>query len=157
MERFALPEALTGDRAIRTEIRQLLREAEDAQKCLCLACRSYACDLLSRGAREPDANDIKTFVAQMPTDSWYWSALETRFHEILEQYSLERDPEDIRCQWLRFVKDALSKAWGHHRTSVSMGDAWAIRALVKAEGPIRTELKELDEEILKLTPAMEEA
>ncbi len=157
MERFALPEALTGDRSIRTEIRQLLREAEDVQKCLWLACRSYARNLLSRGEREPDARDIKKFVAQMPTDSWYWSALEARFHEILQQYSLERDPEDIRCQWLRFVKDALSKAWEHHRNSVSMGDAWAIRALVKAEGPVRAKLKELDEEILKLTPAMEGA
>lgn len=157
MERFALPEALTGDRFIRTEIRQLLREAEDAQKCLWLACRSYARNLLCRGDREPDGNDIKTFVAQMPTDSWYWSALETHFHEILQRYTLERDPEDIRCQWLRFVKDTLDKAWEQHRASVSTGDAWAIRALVKAEGPIRAKLKELDEEILKLTPAMEGA
>lgn len=157
MERFALPEALTGDRFIRTEIRQLLKEAEDAQKGLWLACRSYARNLLSRGDREPDGNDIKTFVAQMPTDSWYWSALETHFHEILQRYTLERDPEDIRCQWLRFVKDTLDKAWEQHRASVSMGDAWAIRALVKAEGPIRAKLRELDEEILKLTLAMEEA
>jgi CRISPR system Cascade subunit CasA len=155
MERFALPEALTGDRFIRTEILQLLREAEDAQKCLWLASRSYARDLLSRGEREPVANDIKAFVKQMPTNSWYWSALEARFHEILQEYTLERDPDDIRCQWLTFVRDILSKAWEQHRASVSMGDAWAIRALVKAEGPVRAKLKELDEEILKLTPAME--
>jgi CRISPR system Cascade subunit CasA len=157
MERFALPEALAGDRFIRTEIRQLLKEAEDAQKSLWLACRSYARNLLSRGNREPDANDIKTFVAQMPTHSWYWSALEAHFHEILQRYTHERDPEDIRCQWLRFVKDTLDKAWEQHRASVSIGDAWAIRALVKAEGPVRAKLRELDEEILKLTPAMEEA
>ncbi len=155
MERFALPEALTGDRFIRTEILQLLREAEDAQKCLWLASRSYARDLLSRGEREPVANDIKAFVKQMPTNSWYWSALEARFHEILQEYTLERDPDDIRCQWLTFVRDILGKAWEQHRASVSMGDAWAIRALVKAEGPVRAKLKELDEEILKLTPAME--
>lgn len=155
MERFALPEALTGDRFIRTEIHQLLREAEDVQRCLWLASRSYARDLLSRGEREPVANDIKAFVKQMPTNSWYWSALEARFHEILQEYTLERDPEDIRCQWLTFVRDTLSEAWEQHRASVSMGDAWAIRALVKAERPVREKLKELDEEILKLTPAME--
>ena len=48
-------------------------------------------------------------------------------------------------------------AWEQHRASASMGDAWAIRAVVKAEGPIRAKLKELDEEIRKFTPAMEEA
>jgi len=73
MERFALPEALTGDRFIRTEIRQLLKEAEDAQKSLWLACRSYARDILSRGEREPDKKDIKEFVEQMPVNSWYWT------------------------------------------------------------------------------------
>ncbi len=155
MERFALPEVLTGDRFIRTEILQLLREAEDAQKCLWLASGSYARDLLSRGERNPVANDIKAFVKQMPVSPWYWSALEARFHEILQEYTLERDPDDIRCQWLTFVRDILGKAWEQHCASVSMGDAWAIRALVKAEGPVRAKLKELDEEILKLTPAME--
>ena len=157
MERFALPEALTGNRSVRTEIRQLLQEAEDVQKYLWLACRSYARNLLSRGEREPDASDVKKFVVQMPTDSLYWSVLEARFHEILQQYSFDRDPEDIRCQWLRFVKDALIQSWEQHRISVSTSDAWAIRALVKAEGPVRAKLRELDEQILKLTPTMEGA
>ena len=38
-----------------------------------------------------------------------------------------------------------------------MGDAWAIRALVKAEGPVLRKLKELNEEILKLEPQEEDA
>jgi CRISPR system Cascade subunit CasA len=38
-----------------------------------------------------------------------------------------------------------------------MGDAWAIRALVKAEGPVQRKLKELKEEILKLEPQQEDA
>jgi CRISPR system Cascade subunit CasA len=38
-----------------------------------------------------------------------------------------------------------------------MGDAWAIRALVKAEGPVRRKLNELKEEILKLEPQQEDA
>lgn len=155
MERFALPEALAGDGFIRTEIHQLLREAEDAQKFLWRASCSYARDLLSRGKREPVANDIKAFVQQMPTNSWYWSALEARFHEIMQEYTLERNHDDIRCQWLTFVRDTLREAWRQHRASVSMGDAWAIRALVKAEGPVRAKLGELDEEIFRLTPARE--
>jgi len=38
-----------------------------------------------------------------------------------------------------------------------MGDAWAIRALVKAEGPMWRKLKELNAEILKLEPQKESA
>lgn len=149
MERFALPEALTGDRFIRAEIRQLLKDSEDAQKSLWSACNSFSRDLLSRGDRNPDSKDIKRFVTQMSASSWYWSTLETRFHEILREYTLECDPEDIRCQWLKSVRDTLRAAWAQHSASVSMGDAWAIRALVKAEGSVRRKLKELNEEILK--------
>ena len=157
MERFALPEALTGDRFIRTEIRQLLKDSEDAQKSLWAACSSFARDLLSRGDRNPDGKDIKKFVKQMSAISWYWSTLESRFHEILGEYTLECDSEDIRCQWLKFVRDTLGSAWAQHSASVSMGDAWAIRALVKAEGPVRRKLNELKEEILKLEPQQEDA
>lgn len=149
MERFALPEALTGDRFIRAEIRQLLKDSEDAQKSLWSACSSFARDLLSRGDRNPDGKDIKKFVTQMSASSLYWSTLETRFHEILREYTLECDLDDIRCQWLKSVRDTLRAAWAQHSASVSTGDAWAIRALVKAEGPVRRKLKELNEEILK--------
>jgi CRISPR system Cascade subunit CasA len=155
MERFALPKALLGDRVIRHEIRQLLADAEEAQKSLWMSCRSYARDLLSRGKRDPDKKDIKGFVEQMPVNSWYWSALESRFHEILREYTLERNYDDIRCEWLRSVRDTLKNAWEQHRASVSMGDTWAIRALVKAEGPIQNKLKELNDEIMKLEPQKE--
>lgn len=157
MERFALPEALAGEHHVRTTIRQFLDRAEDAQKALWVASSSYARDLLSRGDRKPDDKDIKGFIKQMPVSSWYWSTLESRFHEILREYTLERDPDDIRCQWLKFVRDTLKKAWEQHRASVSMGDAWAIRALVKAEGPVLRKLKELNDEILKLEQQEESA
>lgn len=157
MERFALPEALTGDCFIRTEIRQLLKDSEDAQKNLWLACRSFARDILSRGDREPAGKDISGFVEQMPVNSWYWSTLESRFHEILREYTLERDSEDIRWEWLKSVRDTLKTAWEQHRASVSMGDAWAIRALVKAEGPVQNKLAELNNEIKKLEPQQEGA
>lgn len=157
MERFALPEALAGDRFIRTEIRQRLSDAEETQKCLWLACRSFARDLLSRGEREPVGKDVSGFVEQMPVNSWYWSTIESHFHEILREYTLGRDYEDIRCLWLKSVRDTLKTAWEQHRASVSMGDAWAIRALAKAEGPVWRKLKELNVEILKLEPQKEVA
>jgi CRISPR system Cascade subunit CasA len=155
MERFALPEALAGERHIRTEIRQLLTDAEETQKSLWAACSSFARDLVSRGGREPDREDIKKFVKQIPAIPWYWSALESRFHEILHDYTRGHDPEDIRCQWLKSVRDALRTAWEQHRSSVSMGDAWSIRALVKAEKPVEDKLKELNREIQKLVPQEE--
>ena len=157
MERFAMPQSLAGDRFIRSEIHQLLADAEDAQKSLWSACRSFARDLLSRGERNPAGKDIKAFIKQMPVNPWYWSTLESYFHEILREYTLERDYEDIRRQWLKVVRSALRAAWGQHRDSVSMGDAWAIRALVKAQGPVQRKLKELDEEIKKLEPQKEGA
>jgi CRISPR system Cascade subunit CasA len=92
----------------------------------------------------------------MPVNSWFWSTLESRFHEILREYTLERDSEDIRCQWLKSVRAILQAAWGQHSASVAMGDAWAIRALVRAEGHVRLKQKELDEEIKKLEPQKEE-
>lgn len=155
MERFSLPLALAGDRFIRTEIRQLLADAEDAQKALWAVCRSFARDLLSRGNREPDGKDIRAFMEQMTVSPWYWSNLETCFHNILHDYTLDKDPEDIRCQWLKFVRDTMQAAWAQHSTSVSAGDAWAIRALVKAEKLFGRKLKELNNEIKKLEPEKE--
>ncbi len=150
MERFYLPQALAGNRFIREEIRQLLVDAEEAQKSLWAACCSFARDLLSRGDRNPAKEDIKGFVMQIPVNAWYWSTLESRFHEMLRDYTLERDPDDIRCNWLKFIRETLSKAWEQHGASVSTGDAWVIRALVRAEGRVLRKLKELKNEILKL-------
>lgn len=156
MECFALPEALAGDRNVRTEIRQLLTDAEDAQKSLWAACNLFARDLLSRGDRKPDKKDTGEFIAQMNCIPWYWSVLESRFHEILREYTFERDSEDIRCQWLKSVRDTLRAVWDQHSASVSIGDAWAIRALMKAEGRVRFKLRELNDEIIRLEPKKEE-
>lgn len=161
MERFALPQALLGDRSIRTEIRQLLSDAEDTQKALWQACRHFARDLLSRGEREPDAKDVGKFVDQMPASASYWSRLEAAFHDTLHHYTLEHDPDAIRLDWLKTVRAALRDVWAQHAASVSTGDAWAIRALVRAEGAINKQLKALSDEIQKyeshLTPQEETA
>lgn len=157
MERFALPGALAGNNSIRADVRLFLAEAEDAQKSLWAACASFARDSLGRGERKPDKADIAKFVKQMAVTDWYWSVLESCFHEMLCDFTLDRDPEDIHWQWLKSVRETLKKAWERHHTSVSMGDAWAIRALVKAESTVLRKLKKLDEEILKLEPKQEAA
>lgn len=149
IERFTLPQALLGDRAIRTEIRQLLGDAEDTQKALWQACRRFARDLLSRGEREPDGKDVGKFIEQMPAITNYWSRLEAAFHDTLRHYTLERDPDEIRLDWLKAVRAALRDAWAQHAASVSTGDAWTIRALVRAEGAIGKQLKFLNNEISK--------
>jgi CRISPR system Cascade subunit CasA len=157
MERFVLPAAMAGDGYIKAQIKQLLSDAEETQESLWSACRSFARDLLSRGDRVLAKKDVSQFVKQMPVISWYWSTLEFSFHEILREYTLERDSKDIRCQWLKSVRDTLAEAWNQHRASVSMGDAWAIRALVKAERPVLRKRKELNDEIFKLEPQKEDA
>ncbi len=157
MERFVLPQALVGDRFIRTEIRQLLSDAEDAQKALWSACRSFARNLLSHGERDPAGADVRNFMEQMPAIAEYWSKLEARFHDTLSKYVLNREYDDIRREWLAFVRQALSETWNQHRASVSMGDAWAIRAVVRSEAPVLRKLKELSNEILKLEPQKESA
>lgn len=144
MERFALPGALAGDRSIRSDFNRFLETAEETQSALWSACSLFARDLISRGGRDPHKKDVRGFVSQMPCIPWYWSVLEARFHEIVQAYTLEKNPEEIELEWLQSVRDALKCAWDQHRASVSMGDAWAIRAGVKAEGPIRRKLKELD-------------
>lgn len=155
MECFTLPIALAGEHGIRTEVKNLLTEAEDTQKSLWGACSSFARDLLSRGDRKPDDKDIKGFIQQMPAIFWYWSFLESRFHEILHTFTLGHDSDHIRRQWLKSVRDALKRGWDQHRASVSMGDAWAIRALAKAEKLVDDKLKELKREIQKLEPQEE--
>jgi CRISPR system Cascade subunit CasA len=157
MERFALPEALVGEHRVRTTIRDLLDQAEAAKQALWVASCSYARDLLSRGDRKPDDKDVKRFVKQMPVSSWYWSILEPRFHEILRDYTPESDSKDIiRCQWLKSVRDTLTAAWGQHCVSVSMGDAWTIRALAKAEGLVKSKQQELNDEIFRLEQQKED-
>lgn len=149
MERFTLPQALLGDRAIRSEIRQLLADAEKSQTALKQGCGSYARDLLSRGEREPKGRDIDTFVEQMPAIPTYWSLLEAAFHNTLNHYTQERDPDEIRLDWLKTVRTSLRDVWAQHAASVSTGDAWAIRALVRAEGAIGKQLRALNNEIQK--------
>ncbi len=147
LERFALPKALLGERSIRAEVRQLLADAEANQQALWRACKSFARDLLSRGARNPDGKDISRFVEQMPVNAAYWSDLESAFHDVLRQYSAESDPDAIRLAWLKTVRSTLRDAWKLHAGSVSTSDAWAIRALVRAEAHISKQIGALNHQV----------
>jgi len=149
MERFALPQALLSDRSIRSDIHQLLIDAEATHGALEEACQWFARNLLTRGDRELKKNDVDQFVKQMPARARYWSRLEAAFHDMLHHYTRERDQDDIRLDWLKSVRAALRDAWAQHATSVSTGDAWSIRALVRAEATIGKQRKTLNEEIQK--------
>jgi CRISPR system Cascade subunit CasA len=155
MERFELPKSVAGNEGLREEIRGFLQRAEDAQKSLWKACTSFARDLVSRGSRDPDTKDTKAFVDQMIPIPFYWSILEARFHDLLHAYSLDKSESEITLQWLNALRDALIESWEQHRAAVSMGDAWTIRALVKAEGPLRKELYALNQEIANFNIAIQ--
>ena len=157
MERFSLPPALAGCRMVRAEIRVLLAAAEEAQTALWHACKAFARNLLSRGEREPAGKDVSNFLRQMPVTDSYWSSLEPCFHQILAEYTEERDPDDIRLSWLRHVRSAMRSAWRAHASGVAAGDAWAIRALAQAEAPVLRHLGRLNQEISKLEPTKESA
>lgn len=149
MEHFVLPSVLIKDCVVKEDIHQLLDEAENTQKSLWAACACFARFVLVRGERLPDKTDITEFVKQMPAISCYWATLESRFHAILNDYTSSQDPDEIRCRWLIHVRDALKTVWEQYAASVSAGDAWTIRALVKAEGAVWCRVKELDNEIGK--------
>lgn len=149
MEKFTFPRALSEARETRGEIRQLLSIAEDTQKSLWQACSDFARGLICHGERKVEKKDVENFVRQMPARASYWSRLEVAFHETLHHYTLERDADEIRLDWLKTVRAALNEAWDQHAASVSAGDAWAIRALVRAEGAIDEQRKALNAEIRK--------
>jgi CRISPR system Cascade subunit CasA len=152
IERFTLPAAIRGNRFIREDIRQLLADAEEAGRSLRAACSEFARDSLSRGDRKPMADDVRRFIKQIPSIEWYWSTLGLRFHKTLRDYTLERDFEDVRHDWLRLVRETLGEAWRLHSDSISTADAWAIRALVRAEWPLLRKLKALKDELAELEP-----
>lgn len=149
MEAFEFPSALAGTKEIREDIRQLLQVTEGSQQALWRACKSFARDLLSRGERDPDSKDISRFVEQMPVLAAYWSALEAKFHDVLRQYTAAADPDAIRLDWLKTVRKTMRDAWQRQTVAVSNSDAWAIRALVRAEAHVNKQIGVLSKEILQ--------
>lgn len=157
LERFHLPQALHGDRYVRKELRGLLGDAEEAERALWFACSAYARDLLSRGARKPEAKDVRAFVNQIPAIAAFWSRLEARFHVVLREYTEQADADDIRRMWLQDVRAGVEASWSLFAASVDGGDAWAIRALARAERFVRRCLAALARTIESLNPETEAA
>jgi len=159
-EFFILPSALAGDKYIRGDIHSFLDEAEKTREELNKACREMGRVILTHGDRdlEPDKwkagkfipGDITKYVNNVGAIPYYWSILEVKFHEVLRDYTLECNPDDIHHDWLVSVRNALQEAWSLHEQSISGGDTWAIRALVKAGRIIGIKIKELNESIQQL-------
>ncbi len=151
-EFYILPESIIGDRNLRYDIREILHDANKAGDALYSACELFAKNMLCHGERKVEKKDIRCFVEQMTVLPGYWSTLEACFHEILSQYTLESDSQDIRCHWLKSVRNAVVNSWTQHNAAISPGDTWAIRAIVKSEKAIEDKLAELDKTITKLKP-----
>ena len=149
-EYFVLPSSLSGDNFIRGDIHEYLEEAEKVSALLKDACDTYATNVLQHGRRKVEKTDINNFVKQLTALSHYWSILETKFHKMLSNYTLDKNPYTIHSDWLLSVKYALSDAWALHRHSIDGGDAWAIRAFVKADGIIGKKIIELNKDIQTL-------
>jgi CRISPR system Cascade subunit CasA len=130
-----------------------LGEAEGSQHALWSACQSFARDVISRGARVPAKQDVSAFVRQLDVIPRYWSILEPHFHELLSGYAAKREFEDLRADWLSSIRYAVHAAWRSHASIAAFGDAWTIRALVKAEGAVIREIRKLDGEITQLNLA----
>lgn len=156
MERFVLPAALAGRGDVRRIVRTSLDTAETTQKSLWAACATYASNLISRGERDPDKKTVRQMVEQLPAVPHYWATLEVRFRNLLRDFTLQREEDDIHHDWLVAVRDALQAAWDHHVATLSTGNAWALRALAKAETPIQKKLRELNQAIIELAPPKED-
>jgi len=152
MERFVLPGALAEDRELRSFIHALLEKAEKANHALWSTCSLYARNLLARGGRAPDPKDIRAFTESMTPLPLFWAEMEAQFHRILGELTDSDQCERLQASWLEALARALVGAWEHHRTTVSGGDAWALRALAKAEGPLRKHHKELQAMIHEFNP-----
>lgn len=165
MERFELPERLISDFHARSEIRQLLIDAELSESALDAALRDWAKSMITKGDRDLQRDkwangkwipgDVSKAIGKTSPDAppapalIYWSTLEAAFHDVLRSYTAESDPDDIRLAWLKTVCLALLDAWRQHAASVSTSDAWAIRALVRSETAINKQLGILNKEIQK--------
>lgn len=157
MERFHLPIDIGSNRSVKSHIHNILTLAEETGDVLEQALRDTGKAVITKSDRElmPDKwiagklkpGDVTKYVMSIGILPRYWSMLEAKFQEMLQHYTLGKDPDEIELEWLVAVRDSLKDAWSQHLASVSMGDAWAIRAVVKAEAPVELKLKELGNKI----------
>ncbi|MEK7721146.1 MAG: type I-E CRISPR-associated protein Cse1/CasA, partial [Elusimicrobiota bacterium] len=164
MERFTFPLNISAKYSSKSEIFEMLQLAEKTGDRLEKGIRNTGKFILTKtdstktirelkpdkwkyGKLEP--GDLTKYLVSTGVVTHYWSILESRFHEILGDFAAGTDADIIRCRWLTYVRGALKTVWEQYAASIDSGDAWAIRALVKAERPVLEKLKELSVEIEK--------
>ena len=158
-ERFTLPIGISECKHLKTEIHELLSLSNDAGDSLEWSLRELAKSVITKGDRElmPDKwvagklkpGDVTKFVRGTNALPQYWTILEPHFQTVLDMYAVGCNSDDIRRDWLKLVRNALKTTWGQYSGSLSTGDAWVLRAVVKASSPTRNKLKELKKEIEK--------
>jgi CRISPR system Cascade subunit CasA len=151
-ELFALPESILSDRNLKHDIHEILLDAQKAGDALNMSCELYAKNILCHGDRKVEKKDIRNFIEQMSALPYFWSTLEVCFHDVLNEYTLESDSQDVRCRWLGFVRKVLNDAWSQQNAAISTGDTWGTCAFVKSEKAVGDKLKELDKLITQLKP-----
>jgi len=137
---------------LRTDIHKILKEAEDVSGTLEEACEIYVKLNLNLDDLKKSKEKAKAFVKQMGVNRYYWSILEEKFHEILSDFKINCDPEDIYCRWLYFVYNALEDTWNFHKKSI-LNSTRAIKAFIKASKLINEKKYNLREKIKKLEEA----
>jgi len=159
LERFTLPIGISEYKYLKTEINELLSLSNSAGDSLKWSLSELAKMMITKGDRElmPDKwvngkfklGDVSKFIKATNVLPQYWTLLEPHFHTVLSMYAVGSNSEDIRRDWLKSIRSALRTAWGQYSSSLSTGDAWVLRAVVKASSPTRDKLKELKNEIEK--------
>ena len=150
MERFALPEAVQSDKGIREDIRQILSIVDDVGRYLRASLWTFHKSFVTHGGRDLTKREtaaLKKTVTNSPALHGLWSTLEAAFHDVLRHYTTKSDPDAIRLAWLKTVRSTLRDAWQRHAASVATSDAWAIRALVRAEAHVNKQVGALNKEI----------
>ncbi len=160
-ERFTLPINISGDKHLKSEIHGLLSLAKDSSETLEWSLRELAKSMITKGDRElmPDKwvagklkpGDVTKFVNGTGALSQYWTLLESHFQTVLGDYAAGSNSEAIRCGWLKSVRNALHNSWSQYSSSLSTGDAWAMRAVVKASKPTQIKVAEFKKEIEKMS------
>jgi hypothetical protein len=154
MELFLMPLEIIGNKYFKEEIKKLLQYAEDASEALENALRETGKAIITKGTRKLiedkwvkgklKPGDVTRFITSTDVLLLYWLPLEAKFHNILQSYTQDENPDEIELDWLISIRSAFMAAWDQYRASISSVDAWVIRAFVLAEKPITKKRKELD-------------
>lgn len=143
-EYHQLPQAISSNRKedAYAQLSQSLQVAEELGKKLSGAARVLAQHLLSHGQRNPDKADITRLVNSFPTYSTYWSELEQAFPWLVDQLTDQFEAKKVQAGWFDRLIKASDHAWQLTRLAAG-DDAFALRAIYRAEGILRAAQKKL--------------